>query len=939
MSIPENIAWFPVDDVGGYVSAVERMETPSVLALDNLGTFSRMRGMVSQRDRGTQHRTRSIPIRPNTFTDITNVTDNAGTIRITSTGHGYNSDDVVYIGEVGGTVEANGRWVITWVDANTYDLNDSVYTNAYTSGGIATKTPITVIDDFTFYDKDADQEHEIIAGLDSSDKLHFYVDTSSTAGVEVWKDLTHRVTAQVSGTPGVGSTVNIASISETLTTNQLAYFLVRNTTQSPEEMCVVVSNTASQLTIDNANAGAGGLAWQDTDTLEIYATTFAYLEYKEQGASAFDVGTAPWIQYNAIEAQRRVSVYWGTSANPSVMRKPFAIYKANLRQKFWDDATDYLLSLPAGFYADRGGADIMPSFQELGSKTAYRGSGGAATQLNFYDENSSEIWMTVYVDQDAITDTNDYQKMVMVMCVEYDGYQITNPIFRGFFEAPPSNDMKLWFHPRINAARMNKRITALHLFAREFNSTEISAGLDALDVPDDELSHIRRIPLDDEKVTDNDVAYTWLNSADATYKDAIYYAHDTVDGAGWIQSGVVDADGGDSLTEYLGHQAVYEARTLPTPRYSTRVTRSQGALVATEKDDSTLNLSVVSLRGIHMEDHIAHVSTDARTPANNLIISLLGRGTLLQLAIKDDTLYAFRESEFETYDLHSQIQSIQPCDFYAQRSLVVNEYGMFWTGKYGVYWMPAGREDIVKLDGDWGTEFSGEQLIDDNSAPYINDSARKAVISGHSPNTDEYLMQVQRNRDIADGGGSEYIVMAFSSIAERWRRRRFSIGTSSNALIGFSKRNDGSSTLIHSEGLLKYPILTGTTRYEDDVSFDGISSSNGVSVRLEVNIPDLASHKMFGELVAVKIIHRGFSKDSDGFYQLDLIPNREEEPYDTQYFYIGKEPEIRMVELQGLLQGLRLVLSIPSSQLPNMQDMDISRILLGFSTQPLTATI
>jgi hypothetical protein len=74
---------------------------------------------------------------PTTITAMAN--NGAGLIRVTSAGHGYSSGDFIQLSTTLGTVEANGTWKITVIDANNYDLNLSTFTNAYTSGGSARK--------------------------------------------------------------------------------------------------------------------------------------------------------------------------------------------------------------------------------------------------------------------------------------------------------------------------------------------------------------------------------------------------------------------------------------------------------------------------------------------------------------------------------------------------------------------------------------------------------------------------------------------------------------------------------------------------------------------------------------------------------------------------------------------------------------------------------
>lgn len=60
---------------------------------------------------------------------------NATPIVITSNGHGLSNGDVVYITGVGGNTAANGVWTISGVAANTFNLNSSAGSGAYTSGG------------------------------------------------------------------------------------------------------------------------------------------------------------------------------------------------------------------------------------------------------------------------------------------------------------------------------------------------------------------------------------------------------------------------------------------------------------------------------------------------------------------------------------------------------------------------------------------------------------------------------------------------------------------------------------------------------------------------------------------------------------------------------------------------------------------------------------
>jgi hypothetical protein len=70
---------------------------------------------------------------------ITGAADNGvGLIRITSASHGFQSLNTVTVASVGGVPNATGTWVITVINANTYDLVGSTFAGVYTTGGTGT---------------------------------------------------------------------------------------------------------------------------------------------------------------------------------------------------------------------------------------------------------------------------------------------------------------------------------------------------------------------------------------------------------------------------------------------------------------------------------------------------------------------------------------------------------------------------------------------------------------------------------------------------------------------------------------------------------------------------------------------------------------------------------------------------------------------------------
>lgn len=81
-------------------------------------------------------------IAPPANTTVSNAVNNgSGGVRITDTAHGYQTGDAVTIAGVGGTVEANGTWPITVIDANTFDLVGQTFTHTFTTNGTALLVP------------------------------------------------------------------------------------------------------------------------------------------------------------------------------------------------------------------------------------------------------------------------------------------------------------------------------------------------------------------------------------------------------------------------------------------------------------------------------------------------------------------------------------------------------------------------------------------------------------------------------------------------------------------------------------------------------------------------------------------------------------------------------------------------------------------------------
>jgi hypothetical protein len=78
-----------------------------------------------------------------TYRNITNVSNNGiGIIRVTvSVTSGFITGQRVIINDVVGVATANGKWTITVVNANQFDLQNSSFVGTYLSGGYVINNP------------------------------------------------------------------------------------------------------------------------------------------------------------------------------------------------------------------------------------------------------------------------------------------------------------------------------------------------------------------------------------------------------------------------------------------------------------------------------------------------------------------------------------------------------------------------------------------------------------------------------------------------------------------------------------------------------------------------------------------------------------------------------------------------------------------------------
>lgn len=156
----------------------------------------------------------TVSITAGTLRTITGAAAHGTLVQITTAASNvFATGDQVYITGVTGTTEANGVWTVTKIDATHYDLQSSVFTNTYVSGGTAVLltggatlgsysfayryTDITAATDHFPGGVPSNLSPLLTVNASWGDKFNWiYVDVTGTRGgfVELWRTLSGETT-------------------------------------------------------------------------------------------------------------------------------------------------------------------------------------------------------------------------------------------------------------------------------------------------------------------------------------------------------------------------------------------------------------------------------------------------------------------------------------------------------------------------------------------------------------------------------------------------------------------------------------------------------------------------------------------------------------------------------------------------------------------------
>jgi hypothetical protein len=146
----EPYAWDEVDrrQVSGYNTTNQNTGIPvqqgdtRVTSLDNVATQNtRVTQQTGEPPNGKNQLPGTDPDAVS-YRNITNVSNYAGIIQITvNNTNGFKTSQRVIVGGVEGVIVANGSWTITVVDQTKINLQGSIFSGSYTSGGYIINDP------------------------------------------------------------------------------------------------------------------------------------------------------------------------------------------------------------------------------------------------------------------------------------------------------------------------------------------------------------------------------------------------------------------------------------------------------------------------------------------------------------------------------------------------------------------------------------------------------------------------------------------------------------------------------------------------------------------------------------------------------------------------------------------------------------------------------
>ena len=696
------------------------------------------------------------------------------------------------------------------------------------------------------------KRHQIIAGLNTSDKTRLFVDeTGDYSGT--WKALTRKIVCRIvsltyNSTPKT-TTITMSVPAEdgasiAIAADELAGHVVVNETPNPYQFARILSNTATAAVGGNFTITVLGnmtpaipvvADWPATGWCSITPTASAYVAFQENN------GAAPHFRWNPIDALKEVTVYYGRH-DTRTYRIPMEIQKHAAMSSFYTtDVPSNIprLSWPARWSMNVGGGGYCPTHVYLGSATAgisalTGGVGGLEKDIYEFPDRGETIqdsstWsflrLGVYVTD---TTTPIYRNgsivvWILVVITLLYGEDETDPVATAYCGATvPSQSPILAMSYAFNPGLMHDKLTGIRMYTKTLNVLEVNNGLQDIYLADVTLA--KEILFNEAEPGSEFTVTVQAPSADRKEKVLVISHNYNIPavqlGSQWQEV----QNGGPSISTMLGH-APDRDRSYVTPRYFVRssTTRTQGAAVIIDVTDRFARISAFG-NGIHMDGTFPDVSVTTANSRGKII--LIGQGEILGISQVAGTILFHREDALETFDLNSGRQEIVPFDTISRDSICETPLGIAFMGRSGPWLMPASGAGVRYLGNDIGNLFDGrEQLLD--GTPVISAESMAASLIGYDPAFRDLWIQLRMNTE----AGAVYTMARFfleqtAPEGGHWAERRLNFG-SDIPVLWFDKAGESSFVIGYESGILEYPNVHIGFAHLDCVGWDGAAPIAG----------------------------------------------------------------------------------------------------------------
>ena len=208
------------------------------------------------------------------------------------------------------------------------------------------------------------------------------------------------------------------------------------------------------------------------------------------------------------------------------------------------------------------------------------------------------------------------------------------------------------------------------------------------------------------------------------------------------------------------------------------------------------------------------------------------------------------------------------------------------------------------------------------------------AVGGYDPTFQTVWLHIE---EYQEDGTTKFVSYRFGLGRKNFSPRVLHIGdlgSGKTPVKGFNRRSDGTMTIIYADGLLKYPNLSGTYRFEDDVTSAGGSVGRGGEFSLKMVLGSLSSMTKKFNLKAVLADVVGESINRMGRYGLRFFGNRQADAFDTKEVPIDEKPVLRGIDqTRGDLEIGEVELYLPEDKLSNFREVEVSSMEIGYEVK------